>query len=454
MAARIRSQVSAYDEILLYTAPHIGPAAEIAVPPSIRTTRYHGWLYTKLPLSSPPLDLASIEPEAEPPHTIGGLPLVRHEELVIHWRRYGEYLSAFYDGDEGLHRLEGFLGDTLSPGLFQLPKSLPPELLRAASSRLRAWWVNASPELEDLPWENIALGWSRPGRLSFARGRPPATVPPLSIEPDRPVTIALIDPGHRIPEPVERALHDLGPSLDVMSLDDGDPHEALARAARAGVEMVHIIADGSVPLGIEGLLDFPSGMTLMPAEVSHILRGSRVAILALSAPAEPQLGRDGLPTVFHGFARFGRAMGDGLTVVAPIGPVAADELPRFWRTFYTRFAETLDVEDALVEAVPSPLRTPIVLFLRHRYGRQFYRHADDFDNMSFGPGTETSTTPAQASADLAVSSNLLAAAVALQERFAARGLPFPSAELIEKERERQRALAAYIDASLSTGTKP
>ena len=86
------------------------------------------------------------------------------------------------------------------------------------------------------------------------------------------------------------------------------------------------VADGSVPLGVEGLLDFPGGATLTPAEACQIVRGSRVAILSLSAPSEPSVGRDGLPTVFHGFARFGRAVGEGLTVVAPLAPILSSRL--------------------------------------------------------------------------------------------------------------------------------
>jgi hypothetical protein len=434
------SQVSSYDEILLHTC---GPTVEVAGPPGLRTTRYHGWLYSRLPLPAQPADLVSIPPGAAPPREIGGLPLVGHEEITFHRRRYAEYLSAFYDGDEGLHRLQGFLADTLSPALLGMLRSPP------AGSRLRAWWLNEAPELEDVPWEGVGLGWGRPARLSIARGRPRATVPPMPLAPDRPLTVALIDPDGLAPDPLRSALDDLGPAVAVVRIEEKDPRKALSEAARAGVEVVHLCADASVPLGVEGLLDFPGGATLMPAEAGELLRGSRAAILALAAPASPRVDRDGLPTVFHGFARFGRAMGDGLTVVAPLGPVAPPELARFWRTFYARFAETLDVEDALVEAAPCPLRTPLVLFLRHRFGRQFYRHAGDPDDVSFDPGGESAASPAQASADLAVSGELLDAAITLQERYAALGRPFPSGALIDRERERQQALAAYLDDALA-----
>jgi hypothetical protein len=448
MVARALSQVSEYDEVLLYTRPRLGPGAEAPGPPGIRTTRYHGWLYTTLALPVALPDLASLPFDAAPPAEMCGLPLAGHEDLTIHWRSYAEYLAAFYAGDEGLLRLRAFLEDSLSTGLLHLIQAPP------TGSRWRVWWVNDAPELEDLPWESISLGASRPERLSVVRGRPPASVPPLPLPPGRPLQIALIDPGGRAPPPVRRALADLGPALAVVRRDGTDPREALCEAARGGAEIVHLIADGSVPLGVEGLLDFPGGATLMPAELSHLLHGSRVALVSLSAPAQPRTDRAGLPTVFHGFARFGRAIGDGPTVLAPLGPIAPAELEQLWRQLYRRFADTLDVEDALAAATPHPLRAPLVLFLRQRFGRQFSRGADDgddpddWDDVSFDPGSADPPSAAQASADLATSGDLLDAVTELQGHYAKLGDPFPGQELVDKERDRQRALAAHVDGAL------
>ena len=176
-----------------------------------------------------------------------------------------------------------------------------------------------------------------------------------------------------------------------------------------------------------------------------MLHGSRAAILSLSTPDAPRLDAQGLPTVYRGFARFGRAIGDGLSVIAPFGPIAPLDLRSFWRELYQRFAEVLDVEDALISANPHPLTVPMVLFLRHRFGRQFTRGA----GQSVEPGPGGSFDPAQMSADLSLSSGLLEAAQSLQQRYAELGLEFPGSDLIHAERARERALASYLEALLA-----
>jgi hypothetical protein len=453
MDAGALPQVSEYDEVVFYSVPCAGPRSEddagaSSDPPGGRTTRYHAWIYSKIAL---PIALGEVlvpnHVGPAPPLQIGGLPLVGHEEMSVHWRGYAEYLSAFYSGQEALLALRRLLFGSFSEGLLSLLTAPPPE-----GTRRRLWWVLDAPELEDLPWEPIAHGQSPPPRLSIVRGRPPVSVPPLPIARDRRLTLAVFDPEGLAPAPLRAALEDLRGVMDIVRLDPKDPREALYQAARAGVEMVHLVADGSVPLGVEGLLDFPGGATLTPMEACQMLRGSRVAILSLSAPAEPLVGHDGLPTVFHGFARFGRAVDDGLTVVAPLGPIAPPELGRFWRAFYGRFAEALDVEDALAAATPCPLVVPVVLFLRHRFGRQFTRRAADPNDVSFDPGGAAGlASSAQLSAELAMSGDLLEAASALQKRYAALGREFPGKDLIDRERERQGALASYLDEALSRG---
>jgi hypothetical protein len=451
MGNRTLPHVSEYDELVLYTCARRGIPTEdesttTGRPASARTTLYDAWLYGSLALPPEVTSLPALRPGTAPPADIGGLPLVGHTRLTIHWQRYAEYLSSFYAGEPGLHHLQAILRDALAPEIMQLVES-PPNAVR-----VRAWWVNDAPELDDVAWESIALGPCRRTRLSIVRGVPRASVPPLPLPAGRRLTVAFFDPGGRAPTPVREALEAPVPGVTVVSLDGADPRAALGEAARAGVEVVHVVADAWVPLGLEGLLDFPSGATLGPAELQQTLRGSRVAIVTLSAPAEPRVGRDGLPRVFHGFARFGRAMGDGLSVVAPLGPVGPSELTRFWRTFYARLAQSLDVEDAVVEATPSPLLAPFVLFLRHRLGRQFWQGTLDEQGelVQFGSSRDAlPVSPAQASADLAASSDLLDAAVALRKRYAELGLSFPGGDLIDKEHDRQRALAAYLDAVLA-----
>lgn len=445
-------QVSEYDEIAIYTVPYNDPCFEgelEASPerPGGRTARYDGWIYSGIALPVPIGELIFPGTRAAPPLQMGGLPLVGHEEMIIRWRSYAEYLSMFYSGKDALLALRELLYDSLSSGLRGLLQEPPP-----AGSRLRLWWVNDPPELEDVPWELLAHGQSPPPRISIVRGRPPVSVPPLPLSPGRPLTLAVFDPAGLAPAPLREALGDLGSSVKIVRLISEDPREALDQAVRAGVEMVHLVADGSVPLGVEGLLDFPGGATLTPTEACQILRGSRVEILSLSAPSEPLVDHEGLPTVFHGFARFGRAFTESVTIVAQLAPIAPSELGRFWRAFYQRFAEALDVENALAVATPCPLMVPVVLFLRHRFGHQFTRAVVDPDDVSFDPGAPADlASSAPLSDELAVSGKLLDAAVSLQERYAALGLVFPGQDVIDKARVRQHALASYIDDALIRG---
>lgn len=445
-------QVSEYDEIVLYSVPFLGSslvgdeASAPAASTGQRVTRYHGWIYSKMELPVPVGELIAPGLGTQPPPLqIGGLPLVGHEELRVHWRSYAEYLSFFYSGKEALLELRRLLYGSFSGGLMRLLPAAPRE-----GSRARLWWMNEAPELEDVPWELLAHGQTPPPRLSIVRGRPPVSVSPLPISPGRPLTVGVFDPADLAPAPLREALEDARSHVEIVRLDSSDPRRALSQAASSGFEMVHLVADGSVPLGVEGLLDFPGGATLTPAEACEIVRGSRVAILSLSAPAEPFVGHDGLPTVFHGFARFGRAVADGLTIVAPLAPVAPNELGRFWSAFYRSFAEVLDVESALAAATPCPLLVPVVLFLRHRFGRQFTRHAANPDDFSFDPGAALASS-AELSAELSMAGKLLDAAEALQKRYAELGLVFPGKEQIDKARARQGALASYIDDELCRG---
>ncbi len=151
--------------------------------------------------------------------------------------------------------------------------------------------------------------------------------------------------------------------------------------------------------------------------------------------------------MYRGFARFGHAVGDGLSVLAPLGPIAPRDLRSFWRELYRHFAEVLDVEEALVSASPYPLTVPMVLFLRHRFGRQFTRVSGPDVDVDVGAGAPAD--PAQVSADLSLSGSLLEAAQSLQRRYAELGLEFPGNDLIHEERERERELASYLEALLA-----
>jgi hypothetical protein len=442
MAAPILPRVSLYDEIVVYSAPRAGSDEPSSAPTSgPRISRFDNWFYTRVL----PLRLAAARAPsggAAPALDIGDLPLVGHCETTFQRRSYAELMKAFYRGEAALVPLGKSLDSSYFPDFMRFYEKPLPE-----GVQLRFWWFNTAQEVEDIAWESIALPNNRSSRVWMVRGAPGPTLPPLPFFHDRQMTIAVFDPADLAPESLLQAFEDIRSRVMIVRLEAKDPHQALCEAARAGVEGVHVIADGSVPLDTEGLLDFPGGAMLSSRDAHEMLHSSRAAILALSEPASPHLDAQGLPTVYRGFARFGRAIGDGLSVVAPLGPIAPLELRRFWREFYLRFAEVLDVEDALVSATPHPLTVPMVLFLRHRFGRQFTRSAGSGVNLA--PGAGGWADPAQVNADLSLSSGLLEAAQSLQRRYAELGLKFPGNDLIHEERARERALASYLEGLLA-----
>ena len=403
------SQVSTYDEIALRAAP-----AEGAAPGEISVC-----VYTRLPF---PRDAAAPAPRADSPPELGGLPLAGEERIALRGR-----------GDASLRApLQGEIARALAALLrARLPDERP----------VRVWWSSEAPELEDVPWEILALGEHRPPRSSLVRGIPRGSAPPLPIPPGQPLRVALFDPAGLAPASLVDALAAMGPEVRAERLDERDPREALGAAVRAGFEVIHLIAGASVPLGVEGLLDFPGDATLTPPEISALLRRSRAVVLALGAPPEVRAER--------GFTRVARGIEEGPSIVAPIAPVSIEETARFFGAFYPRLAASLDAEDALAFAAPSPNRAPFALHLRQRFGRQLVRSEPGPGDVVFDPGG-ANTRPALADvcADLAIAGKLLDAARALERRYAASGRAFPGAGLLDRERDRQRGLAAYLDAAL------
>ncbi|WP_437959781.1 hypothetical protein WME76_09140 [Sorangium sp. So ce119] len=452
---------SRYHEILVRVAP-LCPAGR----PAPRATggrvcrRYHAWIYTKLALSSLELgDPGAADPGVAPPPApeVGGLPLIGHEEIAVHWLSYAEYLSSFYGGEEALLELRRRVAGSISRGLRALLRLRP-----RAPQRLRIWWSPESPELEDLPWEILFLGERRPPCLSIVRGDPGRVVPPLPLRPEQPLRVAVVDPTGGAPAALADALEDLGPGIEVAWIEEDDARKALSVAIRAGFEVLHVVADGAAPLGLEGLLEFSGDEedTLSPLELSAMLRGSNVTILSLTPPEIPRVGHGGMPTVHHAFARFCHDSAGCPTIAAQLGPMHPRVSREFWRAFYQRLAAALDVEDAMMSASERPLMTPVVLFLRHRFGRQFTRQDDDtrrspaWPTSGAGqtPAGDVPLTPAQVTADLSCSRDLLDAARTLEARYASLGLEFPGKALIERESQRQAGLDEALEQSLTEET--
>ncbi|KYF84901.1 hypothetical protein BE17_10120 [Sorangium cellulosum] len=447
-------------EILVRIAPFCASGRTAARATGGRVSRYHAWVYTKLALSTLALgDLGAAGSSGAPPTEIGGLPLVGHEELSITWLGYAEYLSIFYGGEGALLELRHRIGRSMSRGLRAILRLRP-----RAPQRLRIWWSTETPELEDLPWEILFLGARRPPCLSLVRGSPGRVVPPLALPQEQPLRVAVVDPTGGAPAALVEALHDLGPGVEVIWIEEDDPRRALSAAVGAGVEVLHVVADGVVPLGLEGLLEFSQDEedTLSALEVAAMLRGSSVTILSLTPPEIPRVGHGGMPTVYHAFARFGHDSGGGPSIVAQLSPMHPRVVREFWRAFYPRLAAALDVEDAMMSASQRPLVTPVVLFLRHRLSRQFAREGEEtrrspsWPTLGTGqtPAEGVPLTPAQVTADLSCSRSLLDAARALEARYTSLGLEFPGKGLIERETRRQADLDEAIDRSLPEDTEP
>ncbi|AUX40932.1 uncharacterized protein SOCE26_023340 [Sorangium cellulosum] len=445
-----------YHEIVVRMAPS---ERQPGSAPSARMTsgggvpwHYDAWIYTKLPL---PVELGKVEPASgsgAPPPEVGGLPLIGHEEITVTWLSYGEYLSLFYGGEESMLELRRRGGGAISSGLRGLLQLKPrPE------RRLRLWWSSQSPELEDLPWEILELGGRRPPRFSIVRGSPGKAAPPLPVPDGEPLRIAVIDPAGGAPVALSDALGSLGPGIEVVWIEQDDPSKAIAEAIAAGCEVLHLVADGVVPFGLEGLLDLSGDddATISPRELAAMLRGSRVAVLALTPPESPRIGHLGMPTVFHAFARFGHDSGEGPTIVAQIGPMSPPVSRDFWRAFYERLAASFDVEEAMSSAAQRPLVTPVVVFLRHRLGRQFCRPDDPALRCPVWTTAGTGQTPAdqvlltvaQVTADLSITRDLLDAARRLETRYASLGLDFPGTSAIAEEHKRQSRLDEVVDES-------
>ena len=459
MIARTPRPISAYDEIVLHMPAEIPPArarqqcTSTALDEDDRICVYTFWIYANIPL---PVQLGAVgtpDPSRKPPQHIGGLPLVGREELTVRWKDYpdyAEYLRSFCE-DTNAH-FDQLLFDSLSDGIRRLLLSPPVQGERP----LRIWWSNEALELDDIAWEPFVFGQSRARRLSGVRGRPRGTLPPLPLSPEQPLRLAIFDPTRLAPGALHEALDGLGPGVKPIWLEEREPRVALSRAVRAGYEGLHIVADGSVPFGVEGLLEFPGGATLSPTELISLLRGSRITLLSLSEPEEPQRCFGGPPTVFRSFARVARELDDGPTTVAPLAPIPPSELGRFWRTLYRRFAESLDVEDAFMHATPCPQRVPVVLYLRHRFGRQFVRldRMPEMDLVSSPDAAARLNGAAEGSAALAVTGKLLNAVVALEQRYPALKRALNNKLLLTHERERQNTLTSYLEALLAREKRP
>jgi len=381
------------------------------------------------------LDLSVSRPETSRyAESLRNLPLKGVERITLTPDDYTGYLASFIEGDKGMTLMRDRMCESMSPGLR--------ELLMSEPQRMRIWWHNVQPELEDYPWELTVEAERRSHQVAFLRG-----LPPVSPLPRIPIAgsprIALIGAQHLWPQ-WAHVLHSQIPN----GLAIGKPlREGLYEAVHAGYEVVHAFTDGYSTSALEGILyDHAAGegeRDLPAGELSRILSGSRVVLLSLSPAdfSDPDVhviaGREVL-SVFRAFAYIGTSTVPVPTVLAPLGPIPDPELHRFWSTFYNALASSWSLVESLRLAQSEfHFSLPIALFSRHTAGKVF----DDGD--SAGPPEHEARTALRA--DLLQSEKLTRDLSIIRDRYTNIELPASVRSLLEKEQARQTRLRSTLD---------
>ena len=367
---------------------------------------------------------------------VAGLPLTAIERVVVRWSRYQDYLAAFVEGEKAAFLMRERLFETLSPGLEMLFSGQP-----LSDQPVRVWWSSKTPELEDLPWELVAYAERRgAGRqFSFVRGLPPETPVPKVPVTGR-LRLAFIHEPSSTPELLRSVLEGLSSDkLEVIPMT-GPPREALLQTVREGYELAHIGADGTVSLAYEGVLWLhdPVVPQFAPGELSAMLRGSRLRILALtervsSSPDTVEIGSYVVPSAYRAFVYLGNSRLPLPNVVAPLGPVDAWQRNQFWHNFYTGLAASLEIEEAMAQGRSSG-SAAMALFLRQQHKLTFQR----LEPTHKVPDVD----PSQMNADLQVSRDLVGQLRALETKYGS--LPERVDSFLKQESARQEQLVADL----------
>jgi hypothetical protein len=326
---------------------------------------YDVFVYSPLRLPVSPSTTTSV------PEPFPEVPLAGIERLTIHPTSYQAYLASFLDGEKGLPLMRDRLFETMSPGLQQL--------LRNPQMDLRIWWSSAAPELDDFPWELTAnsIGTGGARQIVLLRGAPPRTPIPILPVENSP-RLAIIGAINRRPHWVDRLSAEFPQIVKPLDLP---LREAIREAAQEGFELAHVFSDGIVSNALEGILydhDATSGRhELPPRELSGMLAGTRIAILALSRsedtnPDQLMLAGRAVLSAFRAFAYLGAASLPLPTIIALLGPVPESMIGEFWWRFYRELITGWHLTRSLQQAQQDfPIGLPIALFCRHAVGRLF-----------------------------------------------------------------------------------
>ena len=374
------------------------------------------------------------------PETLRNLPLKGVERITLQPDDYTGFLASFIEGDKGLHMMRDRMLEAMSAPL--------QHLLTAEPQRLRIWWHNVHPELEDYPWELTVKAEGRAHEVAFLRGLPPETPLPKIPIADAP-RVAMVGAFHLWPAwahamCAERA----GSPIPV----PGSVREGLQEAVRQGYEVVHAFADGVSTSALEGILyDHGRGdeePELSSGELFRILSGSRVTLLCLSPadysnPDVQTLGGRTVLSVYRAFAYVGNAPLPLPTILAPLGPTPDSETLRFWETFYDTLSRSWNLIESLRAAQSNfQFSLPMALFCRHAGGKVFER----VDALA-PPERE----PTALRVDLLQSEQLTRELKVIDAKYKDLELPESVRRLLDHENVRQTHLRSTLDPWIDEG---
>jgi hypothetical protein len=327
---------------------------------------YDAFVYSPLTLVTP-----SMSSGTNFPQSFRDIPLAGIEQITVQPTSHQAYLASFLEGEKGLSSMRDRLLETMSNGLRNL--------LTKPSTDLRIWWSSSAPELDDFPWELTAnsSGIGGAPQIVLLRGAPPET--PIPVLPvDQSPRLAIMGAINRRPDWVNQLCAEFPQIAKPFNIPLRD---ALRQAAREGFELVHVFSDGIVSNALDGVLydhDATSSRPeLPPGELSNMLAGTRIAVLALSqandtSPDALMLAGRSVLSAFRAFAYLGASNLPLPTVIAPLGPIPDEVTDRFWLTFYKELVTRWHLTRSLQEAQKSfSIGLPVALFCRHAAGRLF-----------------------------------------------------------------------------------
>lgn len=405
------------------------PARGTSTGDDVRRSPYVALVYSQLSL---PISMRAEPPRGQPTEWAGD-PLIGVEPFYVHWGRYSEYLASYLEGEKAAQSMEMRLFDALPRGLSailsgEFGDSLP----------TRTWFHSEAPELAELPWELVAFanGHRAQTEGSFVRGVPPETATPIVPVVGR-LRLGIVDPQGRASGAFQLALSNVSDRVEVIRLD-GATRRALQEATELGLELVHLVADGSVTSSYDGVLETPGTgePPLGAGEVAALIRGSRIRLIGLTPPADNpamiSVSGFAMPVAHRAFTYFATSAHALPSSVAPLGPMDDVEVVDFWTSFYGSLGETLEIERSMAIAQRQRIAA-VALFLRQLQPATF-RHVSHVE--------QPHTDPSIVDADLTSSRELVEQFESLKSSL---GIKTPSLDkFVKNERRRQSKLAADV----------